>query len=367
MRKSGRWSWKVAEVSGIGIYVHVTLVFFMVWIALGGALAAGDPMRAVHGVVMMVSIFLCVALHELGHALTAQRYDIRTLDIILLPIGGIARLERMPEKPSQEITVALAGPAVNVVIALVLYVAGKMLGIREVPLRMSVFQGGLLPGLLSINVFMAAFNLIPAFPMDGGRVLRAVLAFRFSYARATEIAATVGQGIALFFGLVGLFGNPMLLFIALFVFLAASEEWAVVQARTSLAGLPVSAAMITDFQTLAPEEPLSRAVDHLVEGYQQDFPVVSGGRMLGILTRSDLLMALSRSGPQATVGSVVQGDAEAVAPNDSLESAVRRMQEAQRTTVPVLSRGELKGLLSNDNVAELLMVRSALAKRAKRE
>jgi Zn-dependent protease len=365
MRSPGKWSWRAAEVAGIGIYIHVTLVLFMAWVAIGGAIATRNPAAALGGVVLMALIFVCVALHELGHALTARRYGIRTLDIILLPIGGVARLERMPERPAQELVVALAGPAVNVVIAVVL--AMLIAGLRGAlpDLTRLTLQGGLLSSLLAVNVLMVLFNLIPAFPMDGGRVLRALLALKFPYARATEIAANAGQAIAVVFGVIGLFGNPMLLFIALFVFLAASEEWALVQARTSLAGLPVSAAMITHFRTLAPDEPLARAVDHLMEGYQQDFPVVEGGRVLGILHRHELVVGLSQSGPQSTVGSLVQPSEDSTTPNEALEVAVRRMQEKGRTTMPVLSQERLVGLLSTENVGELLMVRSALAKRAR--
>jgi Zn-dependent protease/CBS domain-containing protein len=354
---------RIATAFGIGIYVHVTLVFFMVWIAVGSAMATGDPLRAGQGLLLMILLFTCVVLHELGHALTARRYGIRTLDIILLPIGGVARLERMPEKPAQEIVVALAGPAVNVVIATLLYLLLAAIGGLPTRIPSLASEDSLLGFVLSVNVLMVLFNLIPAFPMDGGRVLRALLAFKLPYVRATEVAATVGQGIALLFGIVGLFWNPMLLFIALFVFLAASEEWAVVQTRSSLAGLPVGSVMISRFHALSPQDALQRAVDLLMAGHQQDFPVLDGDRVVGVLTRADLLMGLGGQGPSATVGSVMRSEANVASPQDELENAVRRMQESGLSTLPVVSNGRLVGLLTSENVAEFLMVKNALAKR----
>ena len=357
-----RWSFKVGTIAGIRVELHVTFLFFIGWIAISRGLLNGNAARAISSVTLLLLIFACVLLHELGHALAARRYGIKTRDIVLLPFGGVARLQRMPEKPQQEIVVALAGPAVNVVIASVLYVV--MGGFRG-PLTEFDFQGGMLPTLLAVNVMMVLFNMIPAFPMDGGRVLRAVLALGMPYARATSIASTVGQGIALLFGILGLFSNNvMLMFIALFVFLAASEERAVVQTRASLSGLAVEAAMVTDFRSLDLRDPLQRAVDFLMSGSQQDFPVLDGALPVGMLTRGDLVMALQRHGAGVPVGEVIRRDSDYAEAREPLETAIQRMRERSRSALPVLHHGGLVGLITLENVGDLLVVRDALRRYA---
>jgi Zn-dependent protease/predicted transcriptional regulator len=355
------WSIRIGTIAGIRLELHVTFLLFVGWVAISQGFSSGDPGRAVASVVLLLLIFTCVVLHELGHALAARRYGIRTRDIVLLPIGGIARLERMPERPGQEVVVAIAGPLVNVAIGTV--IAALLYALQQ-PLALQGVGGGLLQSLLAINVLMVLFNLIPAFPMDGGRVLRALLAMRLPYLRATQIAAAVGQGFALAFALIGLFYNPMLLFIALFVFLAASEERALVQTRASLSGLPARAAMITDFEVLRSEDPLRRAVDLLVAGTQTDFPVVEGDATIGVLTRADLMIALRTLGEEATVGAAVRRDGGAVEPGEPLEGVFQRMRERRQTALPVLSGGRLVGLVTLENVSELLLVRDALRRRA---
>jgi len=352
------WSFRVGRILGIDVRVHVTFLLFVAWIALAQGIQQGDPLRALSTLALLLLIFGCVLLHELGHALAARRYGIRTRDIVLLPIGGIARLERMPEKPGQEIVVALAGPAVNVVLAvLIRLLAG--------PIRAGVagldFGGGALAVLFSVNVAMLLFNLIPAFPMDGGRVLRGALAFRMPYARATRIAVAIGQSLALGFGLLGLIaGQPMLMFVALFVFLAAGEERALVETRATLTGLPVRDAMLTDFRMVHAGDPLSRAVDHLMAGSQQDFPVLEDSRPIGMLTRADLLRALQKGGVDQRVGDVMRPYEQGADAAEPLERAIQRMREMGESALPVLDRGRLVGLLTLENVSDLLLVRGAL-------
>src|SRR5882762_6162143 len=300
-----RWSIRIGSIVGIRVELHVTFLLFVGWIAVTQGLLSRHPERALASISLILMVFGCVLLHELGHALAARRYGIRTRDISLLPIGGVARLERMPEKPLQEIVVAIAGPVVNVAIAALLWVALVALGAHP---DSSLLGGGLLETLLVVNLMMVGFNLIPAFPMDGGRVLRALLAMRLPYVRATRIAALVGQGFALVFGVVGFFYNPNLMLVALFVFLAAGEEHAIVRTRATLSGLPTRAAMVTQFDVLEVDDTIQQAVDLLMAGSQQDFPVVSGEAPVGLLTRADLLEALQRSGPQTPVGEVIAQD-----------------------------------------------------------
>jgi len=357
-----RWSFGIGKIAGIRVQLHITFLVFVAWIAVSQGVTTGDPRRALSMLVLMLLVFTCVVLHELGHALTARRYGIRTRDIVLLPIGGVARLERMPEKPSQELAVAAAGPAVNVIIAGVLLL---LLAARGAPVATASLEGGLLASLLVVNIAMVVFNLIPAFPMDGGRVLRALLAMRMPFAQATRVASIVGQIVALGFGLVGLFGNhPMLIFIGLFVFLAAGEERANVETRTSLSGIPVRDAMLTDYLTLDAEDPLQRAVDYLIAGSQADFPVLEGGVPIGTLGRNDLVVALQRDGAQARAGEVVRRDPAAAAPGEPLEAVLQRMRERGRTALPVLENGRVVGLVTLENIGDLLVVNAALKKHA---
>lgn len=364
-----RWSWQIAKVAGIPIRVHATFILFLVLVFF--ALARGQsPAKAAETVGFFLALFGCVVLHELGHATAARRYGVKTRDITLLPIGGVARLERIPEKPSQEIVVALAGPAVNVAIAGILLAvfAGTGVGLKILADPV-MLQQNFFARLLAYNVFLALFNLIPAFPMDGGRVLRALLATRLDYMRATQIAANVGQGIALLFGLLGILGNPILLFIALFVFIGAGAEAAAVQMRSAFLGVPVSRAMIRDFRALQADEPLSRAVELLLNGHQQDFPVlgmVDGEEGVGILTRADLLTALAGGRTDRRVGEVARRACGAAHPREMLGDVFRRMQESRCPAVPVLeSDGSLVGMVTLENVGELAMVQAALDARAR--
>lgn len=355
-----RWSFRLITIAGIRIEVHVTFLLMVAALALFRR--SSNPVWFT--VAELLLVFLCVLLHELGHALAARRYGIQTREIVLLPIGGLARLERMPEKPAQEIVVALAGPGVNLIIltALAAWIAASG---ESFELALQRAEQGLPEFLFVVNLAMLLFNLIPAFPMDGGRVLRAGLALAMPYPRATRIAAQVGQGFALLFALAGMFNrNPMLVFIALFVFMAAGEERALVQTRASLSGIPVSAAMVTAFMSVETRHELQHAVDLMLAGDQQDFPVLEGGRYLGMLARSSLIQGLRDEGPTAPVGRVVRVDVEPVDASWPLERAVQVMRAGRHTAVPVTMRGQLVGLLTLENVSELLMVQEARQRHA---
>jgi Zn-dependent protease/predicted transcriptional regulator len=356
-------SWKLGTVAGIGIYVHWTFALLIGWVLLEG----GGLSTALWRVVLVLSIFGCIVLHELGHALTARRFHIRTRDITLLPIGGVARLERMPDVPIQELWVAIAGPAVNVVIAIglaALLIALTFAGLfrwDDNP------EQSILTQLLAINIMLIVFNLLPAFPMDGGRVLRALLAQKLDYVRATEIAAAVGQAMAVLFAILAVFGgvigigfNPFLLFIALFIYLGAREEARLVQMRFAFQGLPVRAAMMTRFHALNADDTVGKAADELLAGAQQDFPVVDNGRVVGMVDRSGLVRTLGERGRDVRISEVMQQDCPAVQENEMLDRTFQIMREGRCTTLPVLRNQELVGLITLENVGELIMLQSAL-------
>jgi Zn-dependent protease len=359
------WSIKLGRFAGIDVNIHLTFLLLLGFIGLSAYWNTGTLAGAIEGVAYILALFACVVLHEYGHALTARRYNIPTRDITLYPIGGVARLERMPEKPIQELWVALAGPAVNVVIAAVLFVYLSVTGQLTSVLQLDLVEGPFLERLMHVNVSLVLFNLLPAFPMDGGRVLRALLAMRMDYTRATQIAATLGQGMALLFGFFGLFSNPLLLFVAFFVWMAASQEASLVQMKTALGGIPVNRAMLTDFRTVSQYDPLLRATDLIMAGSQEDFPVVDEGRVVGVLTRHDLLSALTQHGTGARVADVMRREFFTANPFEMLEPLFIRMQSAQARIVPVVNTGQLVGLLTLDNIGEFLLIQAAVDARRK--
>ena len=365
-----RWSLKIAQVAGIGIFIHWTFLILLAWIAWMRMRVGDDLWGVLHSIGFVLTLFGCVVLHELGHALTAKRYGIPTRDITLLPIGGVARLERMPEEPWQEFWVAVAGPAVNVVIAGLLLIAVLATGelnqleqMQEAEAAGEIFRAPFLTTLMAANIILVLFNLLPAFPMDGGRVLRALLSMKMSRVRATGIAAAIGQGMAILFGIIGLFHNPFLLFIAIFVFLGAQAEAQAVEMRAVFEGAAVHDAMTTRFRSLSPGDTLRHAVDELLAGHQQDFPVLEDGRVIGLLHRNKLIEAFSSGRHAEVVRDVMSADCPVVQDRDRLDQAVQLMQTKRCTTLPVLHDGRLVGLLTSENVGEWTMVQAALRDR----
>lgn len=358
-----KWSFKLGTFAGIGVYMHWTFLILVGWILFAQLSQGKDTAQAIAGVGFILALFVCVVLHEFGHALTARRYGVKTRDITLLPIGGIARLERIPEKPMQEFWVAIAGPAVNVVIAAALF--GVIIALARFGelFEVQVLKGSFLVRLMWVNVFLVAFNLFPAFPMDGGRMLRALLATRLGRRRATAIAANVGQGMAILFGIVGFLYNPMLIFIAIFVYLGAQAEAGMVEMQSALAGLTAGDAMMTRFRTLTAEDSLDSAIKELLAGSQQDFPVTFNGQIVGILRRNDLVKALSESRRSAPVGDVMTRECAAVDASAPLTSALESLRARECASTPVVSGGKLIGLLKLENVSELVMVNTAMKQR----
>jgi Zn-dependent protease/CBS domain-containing protein len=355
-----KWSWKIGRLWGIDVYMHATFLLIVAWVAFSYWVEFHNWSAVLGGVVFILALFACVILHEYGHALTARRFGVRTRDITLYPIGGVARLERIPEKPSEELWVATAGPAVNVLIAAALAVYMGLSGSYLSLATLSITTGSFLARLLAVNVLLVAFNLLPAFPMDGGRVLRALLAMTMDHVRATQIAATVGQAMAFLFGLIGLFADPFLLFIALFVWIGAEQEASMARIKSSLGGIPVSRAMLTNYATLSPADTLARAVELILAGSQHDFPVVDDGRVVGVLDRDAFLKGLARAGQSEMVANVMRRGVPEIDTHEMVEAALARLQESGAKTLPVTHAGQLAGLITSENITEFLMIRSAL-------
>jgi len=355
------WSIDIGSIAGTKLRIHITFILFLVYI-WGANYVSGGAGAAWTGTIFMVLLFVCVVLHEFGHVFAARAFGINTPDVTLLPIGGVARLERIPEEPGREFVIAIAGPLVNVVIALLLMgfsgaeISGKSLA--------AIDRGheSMADRLASVNLFLAAFNMIPAFPMDGGRILRSLLAIRLGFTRATEIAATIGQWFAFVLGFIGLFGNPILIFIAIFVYLAAASEAQLAAVRAMSRGVPVGAAMITQFATLPVDAPIGDAVELLLRTSQTEFPVVdAAGRLVGLLGRNDMIKALKAQGPEARVADVMITEVPTIAERGRLDEAFRLLQEKAAPAVGVVdAAGRLAGLVTSETIGEMLMVREAL-------
>ncbi len=351
-------------MAGIGIFLHWT---FLLLVAAVGAYyyVQGQSLGAVlWGVGLTLGVFACVVLHELGHALTARRFGIPTRSITLYPVGGLARLERIPSEPMKEFWIAIGGPAVNVAIAIGLAVPLLVTGGTMAPTAVGAPSSSPLASLMWVNAVLAIFNMLPAFPMDGGRVLRALLALRWNYPRATRTAAAVGKGMAVLFGLVGgTTWNPVLLFVALFVYVGAQHESKQALHRVFTEDTPVREAMVTQFATLTVDHTLDDAVDALLAGTDHAFPVLKEEAVVGLLGRKQLLQALSEHSRDTPAGEVADRGCFTTAPSAPLDEAFRQMNARGCSTAPVVEDEQLVGLLTLETVRELLLVSNALKTR----
>jgi Zn-dependent protease/CBS domain-containing protein len=349
------WSLRVGTIAGIPIRIHFTFVLFLAWIWI----LSTDARTRVF-VWLIPAIFLCVLLHELGHALTARKFGVKTRDITLYPIGGVAMLQGRRPKPVEEFWIALAGPAVNVVIALVLLPA--VIGATGGVPRLSLSLQGLtfVEGLFVANVILPLFNMIPAFPMDGGRVLRAVLAMRMPEHQATKIAGNIGQALAIILGFVALFnGWIILMLVAFFVFLGAGQEVQASVGLSLISGHRVRDAMITKFARIGTGESMERAAHMLLEGSQQDFPVVLGDEVHGLLTRHDIARGLAIDGSSGYVSGHMKRDFRKISPNAALERALEMFNEGDTSPILCFEHDQLVGMLTGENLSEFLMLEHA--------
>jgi Zn-dependent protease len=349
---------KIGRFYDIDVYVHPTFYLLIAWIVFAHMLAGETVGATVSGVIFVLLIFVCVVLHEYGHALTARKFNVKTRDITLYPIGGVARLEKMPEEPIEELWVALAGPAVNVVIAIGL--AGWLAVSRSfVPVdELTLTSGSMVERLMIVNIFLVVFNLLPAFPMDGGRVLRAILAHNMDYVQATQIAAQIGKGMALLFGFAGFFVSPILLFIAFFVWIGASGEASQVQIRQLLRGVPLSDVLITDYEAVSPGESLDQLRERFVSGNQSAYPVVEEGAVVGIVTQQQLVEQLHGKTSETPVREIMQTDVVELDVHDMLEPALQKLQEAGQSIAPVMDDGRIAGIVTDERTGRFLMFRS---------
>lgn len=360
------FSISLGKLFGIPTSIHWTFWILIVWIIFTN-LGQGQA-ETLWYLLFVLAIFGCVLLHELGHALAARRYGIQTRSITILPIGGVANLEKMPEDPKQELVVAIAGPLVNVLIAAALWLwlslsGGLNLQPEDVEAFTHVNASNFLPSLLLVNIMLVVFNLIPAFPMDGGRVLRAFLAMNMPRVKATEWAVNIGKIFAILFVFWGFSSNPFLIFIALFIVLSAQAELDQIRTDTYLGDSRVRDVLMKDFTLLNENQPLAQAVEVLLNGQEKEFLVTDGSQVTGFLTRDDIIQGLTGLGAQAPIGQVARRKVSWLRPEDPISEARNKMMQEGMVIMPVGDGTRLDGIVDLDNIQEFLLVQSALSNR----
>jgi Zn-dependent protease len=350
-------SFTIGRIAGTSVRLHITFLLFLAWIGIGYYLTGGLA-AALDALVFLTLVFLCVTLHEFGHIAMARRFGIRTPEVILSPIGGIASLERMPEQPRQELLVALAGPLVNIAIALLLM---ALFGISASAYTAQHFETATLAErLFIVNVTLVLFNLIPAFPMDGGRMLRAFLAMNMGATRATSLAARIGQAFAALFVLLGLFYSPILMLVGVFIYFAAASEEKSASFSGFASRLTVKDAMEPSHLLLSVNQPISAAIDALLSTPQKDFPVLDGhSRLAGILDRDAMILGLHYQGTATTVGAVMRGSEPLFIDEPLVEAFARLRQTGAHAEVVIDGAGHPVGVLTQENIAEMMMVENA--------
>ena len=359
-----RWSFSIGSVSGTAVRIHFTFLLLLLWFGMAGWASAG-PTAAVGTVLFLALLFLCVVLHEFGHIFAARHFGIRTPEVVLLPIGGVSRLERIPEEPHAEFVIAIAGPAVTLVIALVLI---ALLGGLPAPDKLTDLAAphSLLVQLAYANVVLFVFNLLPAFPMDGGRVLRAGLSHWFGHRRGTQMAAGIGQTMAVLLGLAGIFShNVLLVLIAVFIYLAAGSERGMVEMRGITSGRPASESMITRFASLYGSERVSKAAEALIRTEQKEFPVIDhGGSLKGLLTREGIIRALAEYGPDTPIEQVMETDIPIVTRGTHMDDVVPLLASGAEAVGVTDDDGRCVGYITWENLMEELLITRAIDRRA---
>ena len=374
-------SLKIARIWGVDIQIHWSFILILFYGAfLFGRNASNLAAGAIYGVVVILLLFVCVVLHEFGHAIMAKFFGVNVPHITLLPIGGVAQLERMPRKPMQEFLIAIAGPAVNFALAAVLLPAallvvsmsmrtGTMWALISALMRtaQSMSVGGLLLTLAGTNLLLGIFNLLPAFPMDGGRILRALLALRLQYVPATRIAVLIGRGMAILFAIWGISGGGIfLLLVAFFVYVGGRGELEAVQSRYVLKDFSARQAVNKDAHVLYTSEPISRAVDYIMTTYQGDFPVHDlGNNLVGVLTRPRLVATLRGQGQDGRIVDVMIPRARVPVTNGdtTLADVWEQMLESGSRVIIVQDQEQFLGLITLDDISELIQVMGAAKER----
>jgi Zn-dependent protease/CBS domain-containing protein len=357
-------SLKLIRLAGVNIYVHWTFSLLLAFILFRGIKMGYDTPQLLWSVLFILSIFFIVVLHELGHSLAARKFGIPTKDITLLPIGGVARLEKMPEKPMEELVVAIAGPLVNVVLAFILYLFVEIPSAEELTEEVVIAIGpqNFLFNLFIVNIILAVFNMIPAFPMDGGRVLRALLSIKIPRHKATFIAARVGQVLAILFIIGGFYGNPFLILIGLFIIFGAQAEAQQTKTNYMLKGATLDDVLMQQYETLNVDDSIHTAVKKLLDGQSKNFVVLDNGEPVGSLNRDEMIKTLSEEGLAVLVKDAMNPELLKFPDTLELEEAYRKMMETNASIALIFDKGNFKGIVDTENILEFILVKSALEK-----
>ena len=348
---------------GIQISVHWTFLLIIAWIIFVNIQQGANTQQILYSVLFVLTIFVCVVIHELSHSLTARKYGIPTRSITLLPIGGVADLQKMPEEPKQEFAVSVAGPLSNIGIALVLWIG--LLATNNMDLATHDFHGitakNFFMLLLFANLLLAGFNLLPAFPMDGGRIFRSLMAIYVSREKATYIAMNIGKFFAFGLAVWGVFANPFLIFIAIFIFIGAQKEYEQIRYNSVLTGFEVKDVIMHEYTPLKEEDTLQNAVDILLDGPEERFVIIDDEtNVKGILTRNNIIQGLTEQGNELKIRQVMNRNITTFSPEESLETAFQKMREQQISMAPVVEGEKLLGIIDMENINEFIMVRSAI-------
>jgi Zn-dependent protease/CBS domain-containing protein len=348
----------LGSILGVKIYVHWTFIFLIGWIVVTG-LRSNLPLNAFLWTFgLTLTVFGCIVLHELSHAMVARKFGIATKHITLLPIGGIAQFESAPQKPKHELLIALAGPALNIIIAALLFPFVNVHELIQLESLMTINTTNFLFSLIVINVWLAIFNLIPAFPMDGGRVLRALLSFRIDHAKATKIAAAIGQAFGLVFFFAGFLYNPMLIFIGLLVFLGGQYEYALIDTMRLLQSFTVRDVLMREVPTMINSSTLKNAGDQLLNTQSKNFVVVADGKPVGTINRDEIIQAVHEKGEKERLDKVMITNLTYANESTSLDEAWKMMRDRKVSMLLVGSNGHLQGIVDEENLAEFIQLKS---------
>lgn len=356
---------KLGTIAGINIFLHWSFALLIVFIVFINYRNGQNSIEIAWAVLFILCVFFVVLLHELGHALAAKRYNIKTKDITLLPIGGIARLEQFPENPSEELIVAIAGPVVNFVLA---FITQFFITIPQnteelmVQLSSGINAGNFFLNFYIVNITLGVFNLIPAFPMDGGRVLRALLAFKLDRNTATKIAARIGQFIALCFIFIGVISNPILILIGLFVIISAQMETESITYKSMLKGYKVRDVVMKQYQTIDADEKIKKAIAIILESEHKKFLITQNDMLVGTLNSHQIIKALSSNGEEEYIYNIMDKNLVYVDINTELEDIVERVYNKKSAVLLVNENGQLAGILDADNLSEFILINSIKSK-----
>lgn len=358
----------IAKVFGIKIFIHWTFFILIIWIAAMSMREGNNITQTIYSVAFVLAIFFCVVLHELGHALTAKRFNYITKDIILLPIGGMARMDELPENPKQELLIAVAGPIVNIVIALLLSPFINWSQINEASLDKFALSGSnFLFSLFAVNISLAVFNLIPAFPMDGGRIFRAILSMWTGRVKATAIASRTGQFIAFIFFFLGILYNPFLALIGVFIFITAKAENEDVKSKYYLHNFKVKDAMSHHYYKLDKKSTIKDAAKLLIDVEPNDFLVTDNEKIVGTLNSDEIIKALVKKGENSKVEEAMNTKVKFISKDIDLDKVLKEFSQSNETIMPVMDNNTLIGTVNMKNILKLIMVNSAAQKHSETE